>query len=131
MNTQNKPADQKRVLVSKQVYSAPLPPPQVLADYDKVYSGTAKIIVETFKSQVEHRMSMEKKEIMQSLLGQVFAFIIAFSLVVLAFFSLLKGHPEVASVVCSITLASVIYTFIAGKKKDNQKNNQNQNKNQY
>ncbi len=62
-----------------------------------MYSGTAKIIVETFKSQVEHRMSMEKKEIIQSLLGQVFAFIIAFSLVVLAFFSLLKGHPEVAS----------------------------------
>ena len=42
-----------------QISSGPLPDPETLGKYDKVYPGLAKCIVESFESEYRHRHEME------------------------------------------------------------------------
>lgn len=124
MNTQDNRQKQQKQVMIQQVYSAPLPPPQILAEYEKIHNGTAKIIVEAFAKQIDHRIEIEKNIVSsrtkQSNRGQIFAFIISVLLVVLAFFALKHGYPKIATIICSATLVSVIYAFVANKKSNNQ-----------
>ena len=61
-------------------WSGPMPSPAYLAQYDKVCPGTAKIIVDTFKAQSDHRRDLEKQGMgifeRNSKRGMIFAFIL-------------------------------------------------------
>lgn len=135
LNNQNSTNKNKNIVLQHKqvevVYEAPLPPPQILAEYEKIHSGTANIIIEVFEKQANHRIDMEKTVIVsatkQRSKGQWFAFIISICLMLLAFFALKYNHPVVASIICSTTLVSIIYTFITGNKAE-QKNQNNQSK---
>lgn len=118
-NKHNKP----QIIASRQeIYAGPLPHPQTLADYEKVYSGTAKIIVEAFQKQVDHRINMESGELKQSYVGQFFAFVVALVLLAVAVLAIINGYSAVATTICSVTLVSVIYAFVSKKKVKELKN---------
>ena len=42
-------------------FSGPLPPPQVLASYDKIVPGSAAKIIDATMHQSQHRMELESK----------------------------------------------------------------------
>jgi uncharacterized membrane protein len=41
-------------------FSGPLPPPEILAQYDAVNPGTSAILIEMVRAQSQHRMKMEE-----------------------------------------------------------------------
>jgi uncharacterized membrane protein len=106
--------------VQMQLSIGPLPSPQVLAEYAKIYPGLEKIIVQMAQEQSKHRMEIEKIFIpsreKQSNKGQNFAFIITCLLIILAGFALYYKYPAVAIVVAGSTIIPVITLFI-GKNK--------------
>src|SRR5690606_41826576 len=61
--------------------SGPLPPPEILSEYEEVCPGTALKIVTAFVNQSVHRIDMESKvvtsQLRQSGRGQIYGFIIA------------------------------------------------------
>jgi uncharacterized membrane protein len=62
-------------------YTGPLPHPEVLARFEEIYPGAAKIIFETFDAQSKHRMKLEERVVLGNVAtqsrGQVFGFILA------------------------------------------------------
>jgi uncharacterized membrane protein len=79
-HTASKKKDNKNALtLVGQQYSGPLPPPNILEHYNAIYPDSAKIIIDNFIAQSEHRRSLEKTVInagsRDSLLGSISAFI--------------------------------------------------------
>jgi uncharacterized membrane protein len=102
-----------------QQFSGPLPAPEVLAEYAKIYPGLEKVIVEMAQKQTAHRIEIEKTVILlrekQSGRGQVFAFILALLFIALSGFALYFGYPKVALTIVGFTITSVIALFITSK----------------
>lgn len=50
----------KKSAVIASSYQGPLPPPEMLHEYDHCFQGSAKLILEEFKKQGSHRRTVEK-----------------------------------------------------------------------
>jgi len=49
--------------VSQQTFSGPIPPPEMLGQYDAIQNGLADRIVSMAESQQTHRQSLEKQSV--------------------------------------------------------------------
>ncbi len=62
------------VMQQQSFFQGPLPPPEVLAKYEALYSGVSKMLFDQFQEQGKHRMQLENKvitaNIKNSRLGQ-------------------------------------------------------------
>ncbi len=69
----NKTSKEEIVRLAAQFYSGPIPPPQMMAEYEKALPGAADRIIKMAEKQEEHRHYLEKKtvdsESRDSLLG--------------------------------------------------------------
>ena len=78
--------------------SGPLPPPQVLREYDEIVAGLAARIVAQAERQTEHRISLESKvidsDIRRSRQGLVCGFIVSLTCVVGGIIAVLMGHDR-------------------------------------
>lgn len=45
------------------VYSGPLPPPEILRQYDEILPGSASAIIQAYQSQVKHRLNVEQQQV--------------------------------------------------------------------
>ncbi|MDQ3019945.1 MAG: DUF2335 domain-containing protein [Bacteroidota bacterium] len=57
----SKPEGEIVFSISRSLFSGPLPPPETLIKYNTAYSKAAEVIIECFRKQVDHRMSIENK----------------------------------------------------------------------
>ena len=122
--TQINPAefDKKRWDVRATFFSWPLPPPNILKEYNNLYPGCAKVIIGMAVRQGTHRQSMEKKivegQISQSERGQKYWLAIGlFGLVVTAFLWYFE-QPELAWVIWVIDLWALVTVFVTGKRSE-------------
>lgn len=100
-------------------HSGPLPPPQLLAEYDRIVPGGAERIFAQFESQSAHRQYIEKKVIDSNTFVQKFG---AFAAFVLGFIAI-GGGLLLVYIGKSITgfgaffggLASLIGVYVYGK----------------
>lgn len=68
--------------------SGPLPPPQVLKQYDQIVPNGADRIVSLAEDQIHHRQSMEAR-------GQAFTFVLAVTTLIGGVVAIVLGHsPE-------------------------------------
>ncbi len=88
-NNQNKLQQQNNHSVTFQkseMFSGPVPHPEIIERYEKIYPGAAKQIFEEYDRQVLHRHSLEKSLVktdnIKSILGVVFGFVLAMSALV-------------------------------------------------
>ena len=102
-----------------------LPPPEELEKYELYAPGITKELLAQFKKQSDHRMSLETKVIdsgiVNSRIGQIFAFVIGMTALIFGFVLLLKDKQVsgIATIVCA--LATLLGVFIYGnesKKKE-------------
>jgi len=127
----NSPQEQKALVAVGQQFSGPLPPPEMLAQYDDVTPGAGDRIIAMAEAQSAHRRAVETKGAeaqvedfkaarAEARLGQVFAFIIAV-------FGILAGAcvihhgttggAQIAGcVIGGVPLATIVTTFICGKR---------------
>jgi len=100
-------------------FKGPLPPPELLCEYDKIVEGGAERMFLSYETQSQHRMNLEahviKEELRQSSRGQLFGFIISVFGLLLSGALACMGHEIVAAIIGGSTIVSLTATFVVGK----------------
>ncbi len=102
------------------VFRGPLPPPDVLREYDGIIEDGAERIFSMAEKQSEHRISIEKtaikEELNQSSKGQWFGFILGLIGLGLATLLAMYDHEVVAGIFGSTTIIGLVTVFVIGKR---------------
>ena len=113
-------------------FAGPIPPPTILAEYDRIFPGAAERIVKMAENQSAHRIELEKAVIhsnnRKSQLGQVFAFVIAIAAIIAGSIVAMIGKDiesyVLGGVISGGTIVSVVGLFLRGtheSKKEREK----------
>jgi uncharacterized membrane protein len=106
--------------IIEQQYSGPLPPPQVLQQYDNIIPNGAERIMAMAEAQSAHRRGLEKDALAtdsrNSLLGICFAFIIGMTTVITGGIIISRGHAWPGTFLGSAGLVGLVSAFIYGTK---------------
>ncbi|MCD4830777.1 MAG: DUF2335 domain-containing protein [Anaerohalosphaeraceae bacterium] len=120
----SKQAVQQVVGIVEQHFSGPLPPPQVLSQYDEIIPNGAERIMVMAEKQGEHRRTLEKTALdtdsRNSLLGVIFAFVIGIVTVVTGAIVIIKGHSWPGTLLGSAGLIGLVSVFIYGTQQKRQ-----------
>ena len=99
-------------------WSAPLPPPAVLEQYDAVAPGAAERILRRWEKQSDHRMHVEKTVVegdsRRSDRGLIFAFILSLLIISLGVYAVIWGNPWVGIAAIGINIAGIAGVFVYG-----------------
>lgn len=128
------PPNDKRIMeavlampISKRSWAAPMPPPDILSEYNDSFPGGAEAIFKMAKDQSDHRMIMEKtimnREMNQSGAGQILAFVIAMSFLIVAGYLIYLGHEIGGTIFGTIDLIGLVTVFILGRSGMDRSNN--------
>ncbi len=97
-------------------FSGPLPSPNILADYDSVVPGTAKLMVEIMQNQAKRRMELERSLtrfwIFQVVLSQVMAFILAMTGILGGIYLTANDQSVVGLVAITASIGSLVGVFL-------------------
>jgi uncharacterized membrane protein len=118
--TQPKPEQiQRRSEYIQITYEAPLPPPQMLAEYERVLPGISDRMVRRMESQSEHRQGLENQTIGANIAGekrgQIIAGVLALVAILASFYLIATGKDRYGIYIFITTFASLVTIFIAGK----------------
>ncbi|MFL9904724.1 DUF2335 domain-containing protein [Paraburkholderia fungorum] len=99
-------------------YSGPMPPPEHLAQYDKIVPGAARMILDEFQANSRHAREMELKG-MSGMIGRdARAQWMAFVLVLIAFYLIWQlastGHDKLAIAVATFLVGGIVAAFLTG-----------------
>jgi uncharacterized membrane protein len=104
---------------SVRVFCGPMPPPEQLAQYDRVVPGAARSIVDEFQTNARHSRDIESLSLRGSIGKDTRAQFLAGFLVLIGFglvYALAKdNHDGVAIAVAVTLLVSVLTAFLTGK----------------
>ena len=125
-NNSNHPAkpekSSKGVIQASSTYIGQLPHPEILAHYDEIYPGAAKIIIDRAEKQSDHRMDLEKRAVKSNIvnekLGIISAFLIALAFGYIAYRCAIAGHDWPASIIGGTTVVGLVATFIKGRDRN-------------
>lgn len=111
-------------------HSGPLPAPRTLKGYDEIVPNGAERIVNVFEKQSDHRITLEAKVIgrqtFQSLLGQIFGFVIALIFLFAGIYLVEKGYEVAGITVFGLDIVGLATVFVIGRRE--QKKNLDENK---
>jgi uncharacterized membrane protein len=119
-----------QVSAYSQKFSGPLPPPEILREYDAIVPGAAKDIIESFIKEGEHRRALQTRETTMceqwaradvglQKVGQILGFVIAISGVVGGLYVAATGAPAAGTVVSSASLAAIVIAFLRQRNTKN------------
>ena len=101
-----------------QSFSGPLPPPEVLAQYDELMPGGAQRIISLAEEQARHRMGLEnfvvKSESTRSFQGLVAGVVVAISFLLGAVVLGLNGQPTAGTIIGTVDIVSLASVFVYG-----------------
>lgn len=107
------------MLLSQEVFSGPLPHPEVMRQYEEVVPGSAERILTMAEEQSRHRISMESKIIpgqqRESSRGQIFGFILCLLLITVGTYAIYCDHEWIGGIILTITVVSVASLFVSGR----------------
>mgnify|MGYP001591579865 CR=1 FL=1 len=99
-------------------FSGPLPPPNVLEQYDRIVPGAADRIIKMAEQQSQHRRELERKvidsDVQNSKLGLIFGFIIGLVLISGGIFLIWKGYNLSGVLLGVVYVGSVVGIFVYG-----------------
>jgi uncharacterized membrane protein len=105
-------------------WQGPLPPPGVLAAYNDAYPGCAEHVVKMAMDQSDHRRDLEATTIKGDLrlrqVGQIFAFIIAMTVIVGGLILIATGRPVygLVSVLTVLTGLAALFVYSRNAAED-------------
>lgn len=103
------------IVASVQQYSGPLPPASELAAYKKVMADAPERIIAMAEKEQNHRHNYDVRILnagrIESLLGQIFAFVIVLAFLAASIYLAMNNHEWVAVTIIGIiaTLAAIFY----------------------
>jgi uncharacterized membrane protein len=108
-----------RLLHLSYSFSGPLPPPQMLAGYERVQPGLAERLVSMTEREQAFRHTAEQKmidnDVARSRNGQWFAFIIAVLLALIAGGLIYTDHDMAGAFLGTVDIVGLVAVFITGK----------------
>lgn len=108
------------ISVQSHKWEAPLPPPAILEDFDRVVPGAAERIVDAWETESKHRRALEVSEqrsfYRDGMAGKVFAFIFVIAALGAASFCAYLGAEWAAVILGGGTIGSVVWAFVQGRK---------------
>ena len=106
-------------------HEGPLPAPKTLREYNEIIPNGAERIMKAFENQSSHRISLEKKVVgrqtFQSLLGQLFGFLIALIILGLGVYLIERGYEIAGITLFGIDMVGLVAIFVIGKKSQRNK----------
>lgn len=101
-------------------HQGPIPCPEDIALYNQYIPDGANRIMKMAEEQSSHRRELEsiviKNQQKQSLLGQIFGFIIGVLGILSGAFLGMNGHEAIGSIIAGGTVVSLVSVFVIGKK---------------
>lgn len=99
-------------------HSGPLPPPEILENYERVVPGSAERILVMAENQSAHRQKLESRylsaETRNSLLGIIFALLLGITGLSISELCIYAGQGWPGAALGGATLVSLVGTFIYG-----------------
>jgi uncharacterized membrane protein len=99
-------------------YSGPMPPPEHLAQYDKIVPGAARMILDEFQANSRHAREMELNGMSGMIRRDARAQWMAFVLVLIAFYLIWQlastGHDKLAIAVTTFLVGGIVAAFLTG-----------------
>ncbi len=109
-------------------YQGPLPPPQVLEQYNKIVPGSASLLIDRMVKQSEHRMELEHKVVFgdnwRATAGLILGFIVTLVIIAAAVFLIIHGFRVEGSVLLGMDLVALATAFIHGTNSRRQERQQ-------
>lgn len=102
--------------VWRSLFSGPIPPPDVLSEYNQVLPGLAERIVRMTEDEGRHRRDVESRVVRLSELGLASATLIALTIIVGGLVAAVKGaeHAGFAAVLAAVT--GLVAVFVVGRR---------------
>ena len=115
----------QRLIVTSQrltAFHGPLPPPEVLKEYQSILPGSPDRFLKLVEKEQEHTHSSEKmiirNQIWQNWAGLIIGAILVVLFFVGAYKLALAGHDTVAYIIFSVTIISIATIFVLHKRSD-------------
>jgi uncharacterized membrane protein len=129
VQTENQPAAGPTVTsiarFEAEFFEGPLPPPQTLAEYDKICPGSASRILAMAEAQSQHRQELEKHVVVSNCRtqdrGPILGFILAAGVIVIGGYLILQGKELTGLAALVAALAAIVVPFIYGKRAQKEK----------
>lgn len=114
------PPAPRGIRVEQSAFAGPLPPPEVLANYNQILPGLAERIVTMAETQSRHRQHIEEiaiaSKIQNERHGQYLAFILAAIALVGSFWVIALGKSPAGITGIIGTLATLAAVFVYGRR---------------
>lgn len=108
-------------LIGSQYFSGPLPPPEILKQYDEIVPGFAQTIVDQFVAQGEHRRQLEKTAILSDVSranwGLAAGFLLAFIGIVGSLYIINAGRTAAGITAFIVSLAPLVVAFLESTRR--------------
>src|SRR5579871_4742273 len=109
-------------------FVGPIPPPDILGQYESSYPGAADRIIRMAEQEAEHRRSVEqsllrkeiertRKDFDEARRGQVCALIITLAAILAGAYTAVKGHEIAGSIIGVGGIGSIVTTFLVGRSR--------------
>ena len=115
----------KKLTISQRLtsFQGPLPPPEVLKEYQSVLPGSPDRFLSLVENEQKHTHSNEnviiKNQILQNWAGLIIGAIIVILFFIGAYKLAVMGHETVAGIIFSVTIISIATIFVLHKRSDN------------
>jgi uncharacterized membrane protein len=107
-----------------ELFSGPVPPPQILAQYNAVIPGGAERLLAMAEEQSKHRMALERfvveSEARRADRGLMAGVLVAITGFVAATVMALAGQTLVAGIVSALDIAGLVGVFVYGTERRKQ-----------
>ncbi len=123
-------AEQAEVLQHQllgQIYHGPIPPPEILKEYNQITPGAADRIISMAEQEIAHRHEMDHKifevekeglkaEAFDSRMGQVFGLIIGMATVFCGAYTAVHGAQWAGGFIGTSGVVGLVSVFVLGRK---------------
>ena len=117
-NLPARPATQITATASS--FEGPIPPPQILQQYNNVVPGSAERIIGMAEKQSDHRMGLENKVVTSNLVKSYLGMISGTSIAIYGLYICkeiaINGNPATAGIIAAIDLGSILWVALNNTK---------------
>jgi uncharacterized membrane protein len=121
MPNNNIPNNQITTLTKVEQFSGPLPPPNILEQYNRVVPGAAERILKMAEDQSAHRRSLEQKvissDVLNSKLGLIFGFSIGLVAILSGVYIVIIDKNNNGYFLSLGTIVALVSVFVYGRRK--------------
>jgi uncharacterized membrane protein len=114
-------------------YSGPVPPPEMLAEFDKIDPGRAGKLMQLAEDQSRHRMGLEsyvvRSDVRRSWGGLIVGGLLSVTLIACGTYLVSTGHDWAGVTIITTTLVALAGVFVYGRSSQSKERQQKARRN--